>query len=202
AEFEALVTEVEADPSVGIALGAESAPVEIMEFADYSCPHCANFAGFAGKLLRQNYVEGGGPVRWVLYDYVLGTFPHSVAAHVAARCAGEQGLYWPMHDLLLARQAGWARGGDPMDAIASIAEEVGVEMGPYRECMGEGRPLPSIAASRKYGQDLGVSSTPTLFVNGRKIDLTGREPYSYVESLIQAELDEDADSAETTGSGS
>lgn len=196
AEFEALSATVEADPSVGIALGEEDAPVEIVEFFDYSCPHCANFAGFAGKLLRQNYVEtggpetGGGPVRWVIYDYVLGSFPNSVPAHMAARCAGEQGRYWPMHDLIFARQTRWYTGSAPEDELAEIAEEVGLDMGAYRECMSEGRYLEEIAAARALGSQRGVNSTPTIFIDGQRIDLTGREPYTYIEGLIQQRLEE------------
>jgi len=204
AEFEALAADVEADPGVGIATGPESAPVEIFEFADYSCPHCATFAGFAGKLLRQNYVEtAGAPVRWVMYDYVLGTFPNSVPAAIAARCAGDQDRYWPMHDLLFAQQTRWYTSGSPTDVFDEIAQRVGLEMGPWRECMSEGRHLEEIVASRKYGEQMGVSSTPTLFLNGRRLDLQGQEPYTYIEGLIRAELESapEAGASEGTSDG-
>lgn len=189
-EFQSLATEVEADASVGIPHGPESAPVEILEFVDYSCPACGRFAGFAGKLLRQNYVEtADAPVRWVLYDYVLGSFPNSVPAAIAARCAGDQGRYWPMHDLLFSQQTSWYTSSSPGDVFADIASQVGLDMGAWRECVSEGRHLEEIAASRKYGEQMGVSSTPTLFLNGRRLDLQGRDPYSYIEGLIRAELE-------------
>ncbi len=192
-EFDALSATVEADPSVGIAIGPESAPIELVEFADFSCPHCANFAGFAGKLLRQNYVEvENAPVRWVMYDFVLGTFPNSIPASMAARCAGEQGQYWPMHDLLFARQTRWYTSREPEAEFEEIARQVGLDLGRYRECMAEGRYLNEIAASRKYGDQLGVSSTPTLFLNGEKLDLGGVEPYEYIEGLIRQKLAEPA----------
>lgn len=195
-EFASLATDVEADPSVGIAIGEESRPIEIFEFADYSCPHCATFAGFAGKLLRQNYVEtANAPVRWVMYDYVLGTFPNSVPAAIAARCAGEQDLYWPMHDLLFAQQTTWYTSASPGGAFADIAERVGLDMGAWRECMSEGRHLEEIVSSRKYGEEMGVSSTPTLFLNGQRLDLAGKEPYSYIEGLIRAELESSSTAA-------
>lgn len=204
-EFQSLATEVEADPGVGVVQGPESAPVEILEFADYSCPHCATFAGFAGKLLRQNYVEtSNAPVRWVLYDYVLGSFPNSVPAAIAARCAGEQDLYWPMHDLLFAQQASWYTSASPGDAFADIAERVGLDMGAWRECVSEGRHLEEVAASRKYGEQMGVTSTPTLFLNGQRLDLQGKEPYSYIEGLIRSELESgsvDEGDATETGDG-
>lgn len=184
-EFEAMYAQIEADPSVGVPLGDPDAPVTIEEFADYSCPACAGFGTFAGRLLRQNYVEGGGPLRWVMYDYVLGSFPNSVPAAVAARCAGDQGAYWPMHDLLLARQNQWARGGDPQGRFVEFAETIGIDVGAFRSCLGEGRHIEEVAASRKLGDQRGVNSTPTLFLNGQRLDLRGREPYTYIEGLIQ-----------------
>lgn len=188
AEFEGLAATIEADPSAGISLGSESAPIEILEFADYSCPHCARFAGFAGKLLRQNYVEtAGGPVRWVLYDFVLG-FPNTIPASMAARCAGEQGAYWPMHDLLFSRQIEWSTRPNPGGELNDIAGDVGLEMGAFKACMSEGRYIEQIAAARKYGEQLGVSSTPTFFFNGELINLGANEPYSFIEGLIKAEL--------------
>lgn len=202
AEFEALVATVEADPAVGVPQGPGSAPIEIMEFVDYSCPACANFAGFAGKLLRQNYVEtANAPVRWILYDFVLGTFPNSVPAHVAARCAGEQERYWPMHDLLFARQTRWAGSQTPGDVFTELAAEVGLETGPFRECLSESRHLEEIVAARKYGEQLGVGQTPTLFLNGERLDLGGVDPYRYIEGEIRALLEAGAAAPAEDASG-
>ena len=188
-EFEGIAATVEADKSAGLAQGSPDAPIEILEFADYSCPHCGTFSGFAGKLLRQNYVEpANGPVRWITFDFVLGGFPNTVSASMAARCAGEQGAYWPYHDMLFSRQNQWARSPNPAGTFDEIAGDVGLDRGQWGECMTEGRYIEQIAAARKYGESLGVGSTPTLFINGRQIDLAGVEPYSHIEGLIQAEL--------------
>jgi len=207
AEFEALAAEVTADASKGIPLGSPDAPILIEEFVDYSCPACARFAGFPGKLIRQNYVEtnnleggGGGPVRWILHDYVLGTFPNSVPAAMAARCAGEQGRYWPLHDLLFARQTRWYTSSSPEDEFSRAAEDVGLDMGSYGECMGESRYLNDIASSRAYGTSRGVGSTPTVFLDGQLLNLAGTSPYEYIEGLIQERLAAIAGSDETPGS--
>ncbi len=188
-EFAALATTIEADPAVGIALGRPDAPATIMEFADYSCPACRQFSAFHGRLIRQNYVEGGGPVRWVLYDYVLGIFPHSVPASIAARCAGDQGSYWRMHDLLLSRQDRWSRGNDPGSVFLELADELGLDRGQLAACLEEGRHLESVAAARKYGEQLGVSSTPTLYFNGRRLELQPQGVYEQFEALIRQAVD-------------
>ena len=177
--------DIEADPSAGLALGAADAPVTIMEFADYSCPHCARFASFTGRLMRQNYVGNGGPVQWILYDYVLGTFPNSLAASIAARCAGDEGKYWAMHDLLLARQTRWAMDRDPNGRFREIADELGLDGGQFGRCLSEQRHLDRVMAVRKYGDEMGVSSTPTLFLNGRRLNLETEGDYAVLERLVQ-----------------
>lgn len=189
AEFEGLAAAAQPDPSVGIAMGPENAPIEILEFADYSCPYCAQFVGFAGKLLRQNYVETeNAPVRWIAYEFILGGFPNSVPASMTARCAAEQGMFWTVHDMLFSRQSRWYTSPNPDGELRDIAEQAGLDMGAWRECMSEARYVQQLAASRKYGEQLGVGSTPTIFLNGQRLDLSGVEPYSYIEGLIQAEL--------------
>ncbi len=186
--------DIQADPGAGIAQGAEDAPVTIMEFADYSCPHCASFATFTGRLLRQNFVGDGGPVRWVLYDYVLGTFPHSMAASLAARCAGDQGQYWAMHDLLLARQTRWSRERDPSGTLRDLAGQLGLDGGDFRACMSEERHMEQILAVRKYGDQLGVNSTPTLFLNGRALNLETEGSYEAIEQAIRTAAEGDSGS--------
>jgi protein-disulfide isomerase len=194
AEFEGIAATIEPDKGVGIVQGSPDAPVEILEFADYSCPHCGTFASFAGKLLRQNYVETpGGPVRWITFDFVLGGFPNSIPASMAARCAGEQGAYWPYHDMLFSRQTQWYTSPNPGNVMGEIADDLGLDTGAWRSCMSEARYLEQIAAARKYGESLGVGSTPTIFINGQRLDLTGVEPYSYIEGLIKQALAGGAD---------
>ena len=187
-ELAEVLAEAEADPAVGMAL-AESAPIVIEEFYDPSCPACARFSGFAGKLIRQNYVEtADAPVRWVAYSLILGTFPNSIPAALAERCAGEQDLYWPVHDLLLARQTRWYLEQDPTGAITEVALEAGVDGNAFAECMRERRPLGAVAASHKVAEARGVNSTPTIFVDGERVNLQGVDPYTHLEALIQARL--------------
>lgn len=189
--------DVEADPSAGLALGEADAPVTIMDFSDYSCPHCARFASFTGRLIRQNYVGNGGPVRWIHYDYVLGTFPNSVAASIAARCAGDQGQYWPMHDLLLARQTRWAMDRDPNGRFREIADDLGLDGGEFGRCLSEQRHLDRIMAVRMYGEELGVNSTPTLFLNGRELNLATEGDYAVLERLVQQAVRENQTETES-----
>ncbi len=189
-ELAEVLAEAEADPAVGYEL-AESAPITIEEFYDPSCPACAQFSGFAGKLIRQSYVErADAPVRWVSYTIILGSFPNSIAAALAERCANEQGRYWPMHDLLLARQTRWYTQQDPAAAIAEIALDAGVDSGTFNECMRERRHLEDVARSQRVAESRGVNSTPTIFFDGERVNWQGMDPYMFLEGLIQTRLEE------------
>ena len=167
------------------ALGPEDAPVTLMEFADYQCSHCARFAALPGPAIKRDYVQEGR-VRMLVYDFPLSRQSNAIPAALAARCAGDQDRYWEMHDLLYANQRAWAGDASPEDRFADYAERIGLDQGAFNECYSERRHLSEIFASRAFGRRLGVSGTPSIFVNGHK---AGSYAYESVASLIEAELD-------------
>jgi len=181
------VSTAEADWSSGVAMGPSDAPVTVAEFADFQCPHCAQFQGFTGKLAKQNFVQERGVVRWIHFDFPLGSFPNSVPAALAARCAGNQDAYWEMHDWILANQSAWGREGDPTGVFVDQAGSMGLDTGRFETCLEEQRPMERIQASRAYGKQVGVSGTPTIFVNGER--LPGVPNYETLARVIEAELD-------------
>jgi protein-disulfide isomerase len=185
-------TAVEADPAAGTAIGPMEAPVVIMEFADFLCPHCRNFNAMTGRLLRQNHTGPGGPLRWVSYEFPL--WPESVLPALAVRCAEEQGKYWEMHDLLFARVDSWRDESSPARKFAGYARDLGLDGRSFETCLDEQRYIGELMASRKYGEQLGVSGTPTLFFNGRRLEAAS-ENYSYegLERQILAAADEPAE---------
>lgn len=160
----------EADPEAGVAMGPADAPVTILEFTDFQCPACKQFNALTGRLLRQNYAGPQGPVRWVAYDFPLQSHPNAVPAAIAARCAEEGGRFWEMHDLLLGRQQEWAGDETPGDRFVAYARDLNLEIDAFEECLAERRHLRRIMASARYGEQLGVGGTPTLFVNGSRVE--------------------------------
>jgi len=176
-----------ASADAGVALGPADAPVTIVEFADFLCPACRSFNSVVGKALRRDYAGPDGPVRWINYDFPL--HQTSWAPALAAKCADQQGRYWQMHDLLYALTDDWNREANPNRRFVEIAETAGVETGAFRACLEDRSGLQEIGAARRYGESLGVSSTPSLFINGRQIPAT-RQFFSYagMERLIQQEL--------------
>lgn len=166
--------EVKAD---GPSLGDAAAPVTIVAFSDYQCEFCAR----AEPTLKQVAVAYPGKVRIVFQPYPLNIHPLAPKASEAALCAGEQGKFWEMHDQLFANQKSLAP-----DALKIHARAVGLDGAKFDACLDSGRTAPAVESSRKLGDGLGVSSTPTFYVNGRP--LTGALPFERFKELIDWEL--------------
>ena len=175
-------TEVEANPGVGVSEGAADAPAILVEFSDYQCPHCAAFNGFAGRLLRQNYVSNG-MLRWTVYEFPLEHFANAIPAAIAARCAGDQGRFWEMRDMLFGNQREWATQGNPKKTFEGYATELGLDKKQFASCFNGREHLAEIMSAKKYGENQGVSGTPTLFFNGRRVSAAS---YEAIEELILA----------------
>ena len=158
-----------ADPAAGVATGPEDAPVMVLEFTDFQCPVCKQFNALTGRLLRQSVAGPEGPARWISYDFPLDQHANALPAALAARCAEAQGRYWEMHDLLLARQEEWASDDTPTDRFVRLARELGLDTGAFETCLAERRYIDRVVASRRFGEQLGVSGTPTIFVNGEPV---------------------------------
>ena len=189
-------TEVAADAGVGISEGSEDAPATLVEFSDYQCPHCASFNGFTGKLLRQNYVSTG-MLRWTVYEYPLEHFPNAIPAAMAARCAGDQGHFWEMRNLLFGNQREWATQGNPTKTFQGYASGMGLDKKQFASCLSDRGHLAEIMSARKYGESLGVSSTPTLFFNGQRVTVPSYEALE--EQILQAAAERAAGEADEAG---
>lgn len=164
--------------------GADDAPVQILVFSDYSCPSCGVWAGRIEPLLKPEFVETG-KVRLMYYDFPLGTFPYSFAAARAARCAGDQDRFWEYHDRLFATQQTWSYSGDmPTSHFMQIARDVGIDADAFESCLRSDQHAEVVSANVMLGQQLGVSGTPTVFLNGRQI--REWQDYSAVRAAVQA----------------
>ena len=182
-------TTAPASADAGVALGAKDAPVTIVEFADFQCPHCRTFNSLTGKAIRRDYAGADGPVRWINYDFPLNQA--SWAPALAARCGEQQGRYWQMHDMIYAMSDTWMRKSNPNKAFMKLANTVGLDEDAFRACLADRSALRDIGAARRYGESLGVNSTPTLFINGRQVP-PRQENFTYagLEKLIRQELEE------------
>jgi protein-disulfide isomerase len=155
----------------GYVLGSTTAAVEVVEFADFQCPHCGEFANVQFPTIRDQLINTG-QLRWRFRDFPLN-FPWSRVAALAGQCAGEQGKFWEMEDALFQRQSGWGTSSrNPTGAFRDLARSSGVDLDKYNACMDSQRYAGRVEASHREGVARGVTGTPTFFVNGRELDNT------------------------------
>lgn len=167
----------------GYVLGSDTAPVTIIEYADFQCPACAQFAVLTGPDVKRRLVETGR-ARWIFRDFPLTNIhPNAVPAHHAAACASDQNRFWEMHDMLFFRHGDWANESRPQRKFTTYAEALGLDMAAYDACMDEGRHLSRIAATRQQGIDQGVSSTPTFIIGSQRA--SGNMLFDQVEALVE-----------------
>ena len=177
----ALLSEIQNAPTA--AQGASNAPLTIVEFTDFQCPYCKA----AVAPMEQLMAERGREVRWEIRTFPLDFHPDSELATEAALAAGEQGKFWPMHDLLFANQSALKA-----ENLRAYAEQLHLDMRVFDEALTTHRFAGQIAADRALGTKAGVDGTPTFIIGGRAV--------SGVRSLPELEQMTDAYSAEVKGS--
>ncbi|MCK0195962.1 DsbA family protein [Ancylobacter sp. 6x-1] len=146
-------------------LGQESAPVTIVEYASMTCGHCAHFHATTYPVLKEKYIDTG-KVKLILREFPLDVV--AKAAFMVARCAGPD-KYYPMVDTLFDNQKDWAFGSNPAQALLAIAKQGGMTEKQFNDCLSDAKLAGEIDQVAKRGTELGVSATPTFFVNGKLI---------------------------------
>jgi protein-disulfide isomerase len=160
-------------------IGPDNAPVTIVEFSDYQCPYCVRWYQEVYKRLMETYK---GKIRFVYRDFPLYSIhPEAGAAAEAANCAGEQNAYWQYHDALFGQKNGLGKA-----SYLQYASELGLNTDQFGACMSEQRYKTEVDADFKYASSIGVSSTPTFFVNG--LAVVGAQPFEVFQQLIDKEL--------------
>ena len=164
-------------PPTSPSLGPKEAKLTLVEFSDYQCPYCHQAQSVVEEILKKY----DGKLRFVHGEYPLPQHPRAFAASVASRCAGDQGKYWEYHKGLLQVASDY---GDA--DLKARATKLGVDATHFGECLASGRHDAAIEASRQFGSAVGVNSTPTFFVNGRK--LRGVRSIEDFETIFREEL--------------
>jgi protein-disulfide isomerase len=155
----------DAGPDGDFMIGSDKAPVTIIEYASMTCPHCAHFAGTTLPELQKRYIDTG-KVRYTLRAFPLDAL--SAAGFMLARCGGKD-KYMPIVETLFAKQNDWIV-REPLPPLKEIAKQFGITENEFNECLANQKLLESIQAVRDHAaQKLGVNSTPTFFVNGKRL---------------------------------
>lgn len=142
----------------GPSLGQASAPVTIVEFADYQCPYCGQFFRETLPPLVAEYVKTGR-VRFVYRDFPLSSLhPHALKAAEAARCAGDQQRYWEYHDALFQNQSSLEQ-----KELVRRALTLKLDMTAFKRCLNSGQYSDAIKQSRAEAERVGIEGTPVFF---------------------------------------
>ncbi len=165
--------------------GAEDAPVEIIEYASYTCPHCANFHNGAYKQLKKDFIDTG-KVKFVYREVYFDRY--GLWASMVARCGGNE-KFFGITDLLFEGQSEWTRAGGPpeiVDELRKIGRLAGIDNDQLEACLQDGTHAQTLVAwYQENAEKDDVSATPTFIVNGKK---TENLPYDEFKKLIEEEL--------------
>jgi protein-disulfide isomerase len=158
--------------------GPADARVTIVEFADYQCPYCRAVEPTLNQL-REQYKD---KIRYSYRDFPLPMHPYAEKAAEASRCAGEQGQFWPYHDRLF---TGDAEGLSDAH-LRSTAAELKLDADKFGKCLDSGKEQAAVAKDLDQGKSLGISGTPSFFINGYFI--SGAVSYDELRELVDQQL--------------
>ncbi len=160
-------------------LGPADAPITIIEFSDYQCPFCTKYEVQVAQRLRQEFPD---QIRFIYRDFPLYSIhPFAAPAAEAANCAGEQGAYWQYHDALFSGKYEFSQA-----AFAQYAAELSLDAGQFKDCLDSRKYQAEVEADYEYAANLGIRSTPTIFING--LAVVGAQPYEVFQEIVQKEL--------------
>lgn len=184
----------------GYVLGSPSAPVEVIEFADFECPGCGQFATLTEPDVRTKLVNTG-KIRIRFMDYPLPMHRNTWDASLAAACANDQGKFWELHDVIFQNQDRWngEATSRPRSVLADLAKGIGLDMQKYDACMDADTHRARVQAHLKEAERQQITQTPTFVIGGRRIP--GAIPYDTFKKLVDEELAKVGAGADTANKG-
>jgi protein-disulfide isomerase len=150
--------------------GNLNAPVTMIEYSDFTCGFCLKFFKETWPRLQARYVDTG-KVRFLYKDYPRADQGPGLAAAVAARCAGDQGAYWPMHDRLFAEGARLDQ-----DHFLRHAKAIGLDQTGFSQCLRDGRHVRAIFEDRQEANSWGFRGTPGFVIMRSAQQPTAKDP--------------------------
>ena len=158
-------------------LGNRDGKVKIFEFSDFQCPYCAQFH----KVMNQIVAEYPNDVAWIYKQFPIQSHPLGLPGAIATECAGDQGKFWEMSDIIFTNQQTLVA-----EDFAKFANELNLDVDAFNLCMSDNPHNDKIANDYQTGISSGVRGTPSSFVNGQIIP--GALPYESMKSMIDEVL--------------
>ena len=163
-------------------LGKQTAPVTVIEYMSLTCPHCRVFHTNTFPQFKRHFIDTG-KVRYIVREFPIGRSAGNAA--IVTRC-GKKDRTFRLIDLFLMQQKRWVSQEVRLDAIYGVAKQSGLSRAEFDQCLKDQALIDGLQWVKDRGRKLGVSGTPTFFINGKKV----RKPLKFEElkGLINAQL--------------
>lgn len=179
-ETQTLAQYCESNSENCVTLGAQDAPVTLVEVSDFGCPHCRDFHLDTAPGIKDIYVDNN-QVKWVFLPYALRA--ETVPAANAAMCAAEEDKYFEFSEALFNQSTEQAL---TRDGFLIAAEEIGLDVDAFTACLIDGRYNRAIGENQNAARSARVSGTPTFFVNDQI--MRGAQPFSEFQRVFESYL--------------
>lgn len=161
--------DIDTSSIVDMTLGNPDAPVTVIEYASYTCPHCARFHQDAYKQLKADYIDTG-KINFVYREVYFDRY--GLWASMIARCAGSTEAFFGMTDLIYENQSEWSRAGEP-SAIVGELRKIGLLAGldgdTLEACLQDADKARTLVAwYQQNASEDGIESTPSFMINGQR----------------------------------
>ena len=165
--------------------GNPDAQISLVEYSDFQCPACAAFQPVLTDVMNQF----GNDIKFEYKHFPLPMHPLALPAARAAEAAGQQGKFYEFHDLLFEKQKTWTKSPNPNALFVQYAEELGLDVKKFRQHMDASLLSDKIEADKKAGDELGITGTPTFYLNGEKMIINSYEEfYQQIASAINPDI--------------
>ena len=164
-----------------LALSVGTPAITVVEYGDFQCPFCGQFARETFPTIRERYIDTG-QVRWVFRHFPLTTrHPQAWKSAEASQCAFNQGQFWAYHDLLFTHQSALQ-----IDDLKTYATQLGLDRDQFDECLDSGGEATQVQDDQNLGIAAGVTGTPTFVVGGQ--NYRGFQTVEQMSAIIDAAL--------------
>lgn len=166
--------------------GPKDAKVVLVEYSDFQCPACGAFFPHVEELDK----ELGGKLLFVYRHFPLPQHKNAEITAYAAEVAGRQGKFWEMYRLIFENQNEWSESGGAEEFLGKYAESLGLNLDQFKKDLDSSDIRDKVSADARGGMHAGINSTPTFYLNGKK--LSGYQSFDDFKRLIRDAVEADA----------
>jgi len=166
--------------------GNNEAMMELIEYSDFQCPACGYYYPFIKNITQ----EFSGQLLFSYRHFPLSQHLNANIAARAAESAGKQNKFWEMHDLIFENQNSWSNNKQVRELLIGYAEIIGLDINKFNTDIDSQEIKDKVSSDYKGGVKIGINSTPTFFLNGKKLDPNETNPQilkEKIHALVQAQ---------------